>query len=178
MRAFTCSSFAQSRLEPNRGRTIASSVKIFLAALSFLVAMTSVAAAQSEGSGRALVVLNVLRLSADTERTGLGVVKQFRIPHPGVVRLRYAFKSDGDGSVTVLVASAINDNNLCNASTTSTTFQAKVCDVKVVAGDLIRVAANGSLDPFTFVQTDVTLKNVRLFWNVVNATSSGSMVAD
>src|SRR4051812_33614802 len=83
-----------------------------------------------EGPGRALAASNVLKLSADTQRSGFFIIKQFIVPYAGVVRLRYQFKSDGNGpqTVTVQVTGAIEFNNAsnCAATTTATTFQTKV----------------------------------------------------
>jgi hypothetical protein len=148
-----------------------------LAALASVAVAGTATAQVTQGPGRALQVSTTQRLAANTPRTGPFAVKEFVIPHQGVVRVRYQFKSDGNGSVSVSVSTATS-NNECGASTTSTTFQLKQCNVRVVAGDRLRVSGSGILDPFTFVQSNITLQNVRLFWDVVDATSTGAVLAD
>jgi hypothetical protein len=148
-----------------------------------IIMMMGGAVAQTEGPGRALIPSNVLRLSADTLRSGtFGVVKQFIVPHPGIVRLRYQFRSDGNGpqTVSVTVTTAIEGTNdgACSASTTLTTFQQKVCDIKVVAGDRVRIFATGVDNIEPPGSSKIFIRNVRLFWNVVDATSTGSVLID
>src|SRR6188508_2206209 len=88
-----------------KGRTMRHSIGGLAASVAFVIVMTGGAVAQTEGPGRALVASNVLRLSADTLRSGFSA-KDFIVPHAGVVRVRYTFKSDGTGSVSVSVSSA------------------------------------------------------------------------
>src|ERR1044071_7226363 len=116
----------------------------FVAALSFAGAGVGHAL---DGPGRALIVSNVLKLSADTQRSGFFIVKEFIVPYAGVVRMRYQFKSDGQGpqTITVGVSSSIDFNNSCGTSTSATTFQSGVCDLKVVAGDRVRFQAQGQM---------------------------------
>ena len=152
-----------------------------------LVAALSVISCSSagalEGQGRALAVSNTLRLSADATRSGLVVSKQFIVPYAGVIRLRYQFKSDGNGPQTVSVSVATAAENSvpdCSASTTATTFQTKVCDLRVVAGDRVTVFGSGMLniDPFDPGQSTVFLRNVRLFWNIIDSTGTGTVLLD
>jgi len=160
-------------------------MKMRLASLAAIVglglnfAATSGAVAQSEGPGRALVVSNVVRLSADTQRSGMfGVTKEFIVPHQGVVRLRYQVKrNDVAGGASVQVTTAIDSGPGCIISPTST-FQTKVCDLKVSAGDRVRVVGSTTMDTLTFTQPTIFLRNVRLHWNVVNATSTGAVLVD
>lgn len=165
------------------GAIMTSRIKLASAAILFSV-VSSGATAQSQGPGRALVASNDLRLSADTQRFGFFVVKQFIVPHPGTVRLRYQFKSDGSGpqtvSVTVTTAIELANDAACSATTTLTTFQTKVCDIKVVAGDRVRVEAHGLADFINppIGQSTVFIRNVRLFWKVIDATSAGSVLID
>jgi hypothetical protein len=154
------------------------SVKAFVSAMCLIAAMTNIASAQSEGPGRALVASNVLRLSADTLRTGQFITKEFIVPHAGIVRLRYQFRSDGTGTVSVSAGTSIDQNNSCSASTSSTAFQAKVCDIRVVAGDRLRVSGSSIMDPETFLFPNVSLRFARVSWNVVNASSTGAVLAD
>ena len=156
--------------------------KVTLLLTAIMSGATATESVALEGPGRALIASNVLKLSADTQRSGLIATKEFIVPYAGVVRLRYQFKSDGGGpqTVSVTVTTAIDFNNSsCNASTSATTFQSKACDVKVVAGDRLRVNAAGLMD-FNppFAQSSVFLRNVRLFWNVVDSTGTGAVLLD
>src|SRR4051812_15138016 len=77
-----------------------------------------ISATALDGPGRTLVASGVLKLSADTQRSGFLIIKQFIVPYAGVVRLRYQFKSDGQGpqTVSVQVTGAIESNNTSNCS--------------------------------------------------------------
>jgi hypothetical protein len=152
-------------------------------AVVLFVAATSGAIAQTQGPGRALVAADgAPKLSANTVRSGFAVQKQFIVPHPGIVRLKFQYRSDGAGpqTVSVSVTTAIEGINdaVCSVSTTMTTFQAHVCDVKVVAGDRVRVFAQGTFSSMPIGQSTVFIRNVRLHWNVVDAASTGSVLVD
>ena len=151
--------------------------RTLLSAIVIATVSAGGALAQTEGPGRALVASNVLKLAADTTRSGFSALKEFRVPHAGTVRLRYQFRSDGVGTVSVSVGSALETNSACGASTSSTTFQTKTCEFKVVAGDRIQVLASPFFIPPDPMPTPF-LRNVRLFWDVVNATSTGSVLID
>lgn len=151
--------------------------------IAVFVAVSTGANAQTEGPGRALIAADGRpKLSADTLQSGVAVQKHFIVPHPGIVRLKFQYKSDGGGpqTVSVSVTTAIEEPNdaVCSVSTTMTTFQSHVCDVKVVAGDRVRVIASGMFNPMPMGQSIVFIRNVRLYWNVVNATSAGSVLID
>jgi hypothetical protein len=153
--------------------------RFFLAAALFFVG-TGVGHAL-EGPGRALMASNVLKLSADTQRSGFFIVKEFIVPYAGVVRMRYQFKSDGLGPQTVTVSptTSIDFNNSCGTTTSATTFQNGTCDLKVVAGDRVRFQAQGQMAIFPATgQSTPTVRNVRLFWNVVDSAGTGSVLQD
>jgi len=153
-----------------------------LLALSLTAAGVGTAAQALEGPGRALIASNVLKLSADTQRSGFLIFKEFIVPYAGVVRVRYQYKSDGSGPQTVSlgITSAIDFNNTCGTSTSATTFQSGTCDLKVVAGDRVRLQAQGQMTFFPDPpgQSTPTVRNVRLFWNVVNSPGTGSVLQD
>lgn len=140
-------------------------------------AATSGAVAQANDPGLALKASNDLKLSADTLRSGFFVNKEFIVPHRGVIRVRYQLRHNGVSSASVSVTSSIDPNNSCGASAT-TSFVTKVCDLKVVAGDRVRVSGSGLLDPFTFMQSTISVRNVRLHWRVVDTTSAGEVLVD
>src|SRR5688572_21255644 len=79
------------------------------------------ASAQSEGPGRELVPSSVIRLSADTLRSGtLSVAKVFVVPYTGRVRASWQVKSnEPDKTATVSVASLIDS---CSNNSSSQTF--------------------------------------------------------
>jgi hypothetical protein len=170
---------------PDRYGEIGAIMKVRLVSLAAIVwlglnfATTSGAVAQTNDAGRALVVSNVVRLAADTQRSGMfGVTKEFIVPHQGVVRLRYQVRrNEVAGGASVQVTTAIDSGLGCIVSPTST-FQNKVCDLKVSAGDRVRVVGSTTMDFTTFTQPTIFLRNVRLHWNVVNATSIGAVLVD
>ncbi|HET7681394.1 MAG TPA: hypothetical protein VFK79_14825 [Xanthobacteraceae bacterium] len=120
--------------------------------------------------GRALVASNSLKLSADTLRSGSPATpfKQFIVPYAGVVRVTWQFRSDGTHTATAAITSNIHR---CDASTMLATFQAKTCDLRVVAGDLVQAQAIGEFVNPGF--STAHIRQVRVYYNVVNATGVG-----
>ena len=156
-------------------------MKVFItclvSGLALVVVTTSGAVAQTESPGLALVASNVVRLSADTQRSGFTVSKEFLVPQRGVIRVRYQLKHDGATSGSFSVASTLDPSNNCSASATLV-YVTKVCDLRVLAGDRVRVNGSGFLNVMPIAQSTVFLRNVRLHWNVVNATSAGEVLVD
>jgi hypothetical protein len=172
-------SFANDGIE--KGRTMRFFVGRLVSAGMVIIASAGAASAQTQGPGRALVASNVVTLSADTTRSGVAVSKEFFVPYAGTVRLKYQFRSDGQGpqSVNVAVTTAIESSNFaCNAGTTSTAFQTKSCDVKVVAGDRVRVSGTGFNSGDPPGQSTVFLRNVRLMFKVVDSAGTGAVLVD
>jgi hypothetical protein len=133
--------------------------------------------AQTNNTGRALVVSNILQLSADTERCSAPVLKQFIVPYGGTVRVRWFLKKSGaDGPVTAFVGSVING---CEpVITSSTTYEAHFCDLRVLAGDTVSVSGQGTFDPNTMLFSVPCLKNVRIYYNVINANGLGRVITN
>ena len=145
--------------------------------LVLAVAATNGAAAQTNNLGVALAASNVIRLSADTTRTGgLGMTKEFIVPYAGIVRVWWQIKSNESGKVATVSAAGQIGN--CTDSSTAQIFVTQSCDLRVVAGDRILVTASGQVDLVTFINSSVSLRNVRLKWNVVNATGAGAVLLD
>jgi hypothetical protein len=132
-----------------------------------------------EGPGRALAASNVLKLSADTTRSGLIANKEFVVPYSGVVRVKLQYRSDGNGpqNVSLAVNSTIHN---CPDSTTQTSFKAFTCDLRVVAGDRVRITATGfmTIYPDPPAQSTAFLRNVRLYWTVINSAGTGGVLLD
>lgn len=134
----------------------------------------TVAFGQTNDSGRALVASNALKLSADTERSGITTpVKKFIVPFAGIVRVRWQVKSDGSGGKVDANISSSIDN--CTSSTTAATYQQGQCNLRVVAGDLIDVTASSFLG---MSGATAFINNVRVFYNVVNNPGTGITLAD
>jgi hypothetical protein len=107
-----------------------------------------------------------------------GVAKEFIVPHQGVVRLKYDVKRNQvAGGASVQVTTAIDSGLGCVILPTAA-FQTKVCDLRVSAGDRVRVIGSTTMDTTTFTQPTIFLRKVRLHWNVVNATSTGAVLVD
>jgi hypothetical protein len=147
------------------------------AVLSFVI--TTGASGQTADVGRALVVSDRLRLSADTTRSGsdFTLVKQFIVPYAGVVRVKWQLKSDGSHDAFAFVESQIDSCPV--SSTTLATFETFSCKPRVVAGDLIEVTVRGeqvNIDPVAFSTGSV--RRVQLFFDVVNSSGQGKTLAD
>jgi hypothetical protein len=146
---------------------------------ALLLAAATSGASALEGPGRALAASNVLKLSADTTRSGLLASKEFVVPYAGVVRVKLQYRSDGNGpqNVSLAVNSTIHN---CSDSTTQTNFKAYSCDLKVVAGDRVRVTAMGFMTvyPDPPAQSAAYLRNVRLYWTIINSAGTGGVLLD
>jgi hypothetical protein len=136
------------------------------------------ASSQTADVGRVLVASNILKLSADTARSGTfqTAIKQFIVPYSGVVKVSWQLKSDGTHTATASINSRIQT---CNSTTTAATFQTASCNLRVVAGDGVQVWAQGQIIDFTtFTYSPTSIRQVRLFYNVVNSTGVGLVVSD
>ena len=146
---------------------------VFAAALSSAIASNT----NAQNLGKVLVVSNVLRLSADTERSGTNssTVKQFIVPYAGTVRVRWQIKSGHIGAFANLkVAGSIAS---CSSGTLSQTYQGGSCTLFVVAGDLVRAFVAGEdLGGGNF--SLAFMRNVRLYYNVVNSQGTGTVLND
>ena len=133
-----------------------------------------VAFGQTKGDGRALVASNVLKLRADTPRSGFAPLsKQFVVPFAGTARVRWQFKTDGSGPTAYLNINSEVDS--CVASTTAAAYQSGVCDLRVVRGGPISVTAYGGGLP---QGARVSMRNVRVFYNVVDHPGVGITLLD
>jgi len=149
-----------------------------LSAAVWSLAMASGASAQLNDAGRALVASNTLRLSADTLRTGgTTLVKEFIVPYAGVVRVKWEMRSGAAGkTATAIIASAID---ACTSTNSTTTFQMEQCDLRVVAGDSVKAHAQGEFVSMPVPGFSPTaMRNVRVYYNVVNATGTGKVVSN
>jgi hypothetical protein len=145
------------------------SVVALLAATALSSSFAPLALGQTNGNGKALVASNVLKLRADTPRsTAESVSKQFVVPFAGTVRVRWQFKSDGSGSMAYL--SIHSEVDSCFASTARSIYQAGMCDLRVMRGGPISVSAYGG--------PVVSIRNVRIFYDVVDHTGVGITLLD
>jgi hypothetical protein len=146
---------------------------VLAAALSFAAASS----AQAQNLGKVLVPSGVLRLSADTERSGTttSTTKQFVVPYAGTVRVRWQIKSGHKfAAAHIAVAGSIAK---CSGSTLSLTYDGDSCLLFVVAGDLVQVTVHGEdLGNGEFALG--YMRNVRLYYNVVNSPGTGSVLND
>ena len=127
-------------------------------------------------TGRALAPSNILKLSADTERFGtVTALKEFIVPYAGVVRVKWQAKSDrSDLPIDVFVVSKID---ICFTEVSATDYVTGQCDLRVREGDSVTVRGQGRIDStptFSFA----SIRNVRVYYNVKNATGNGSTVVD
>jgi hypothetical protein len=61
----------------------------------------------------------------------------------------------------------------CNVPTNSTTYQTDLCDIRVSAGDLLLVMASAQN-----MGTTAFVRNVRVFYNIVNFDGLGAVLQD
>jgi hypothetical protein len=141
------------------------------AVLSFFVAAD--ASSQTNDTGKALVPSNVLRASADAERSGGSVGYAFIVPFAGQVRIRWQFKSDGSGATARSGAGGMGHS--CQPSTTAATYQQGVCDARVMAGDRLSVGASSLASYRGHV---AYVRNVRIYYNVVDNLGTGTTLVD
>lgn len=145
---------------------------------AFLLVGFTQAIAQTEGPGRELTPSNVIRLSADTPRTGtLTVSKSFVVPYAGTVRASWQLRSNESGKTATVSVTSLIDG--CSNNSSAQTFVAQSCDLRVVAGDRVIVTASGQMDISTpGVNSSVSIKGVRLRWNVKNSAGTGTVLTD
>ena len=121
----------------------------------------------------ALVVSDNIQLTMDTAATGAGPVtaKEFVVPYAGRIRVTLQLKSDGshEGS-----AHAFSEIDFCTVTTMLATFETFTCQVRVLEGDLVKVAVAGQVSPLTFA----TIRRVRVFYDVVDASGLGKVLMD
>jgi hypothetical protein len=137
-----------------------------LAAAIFSSIIASGAYGLTADVGRALVASNVLRLSSDAELSGSGAIKAFIVPYAGVVRMRLQLRSDG---IDTALAEITSRPGSCSKSTTSASYQTFTCNLRVVAGDRVQAQIFGDA---------VTIRNVRVFYNVVDSSGVGKILMD
>lgn len=130
---------------------------------------------QNADIGRALVVSDNLRLSADTPRSGGQTsVKEFIVPYAGVVRVELQLKSDGSHLATARVTSLVAG---CDRSAKAATYKDFACNLRVAAGDRVKVQAEGeSLGGGSF--STAFIKNVRVFYDVVDSTGQSKILEE
>jgi hypothetical protein len=145
-------------------------LKTLLAAAVVTFAMASGATAQN--LGKVLVASGVLKLSADTERSGTNssTIKQFIVPYAGTVRVRWQIKATQTGAFANLKVEGQIAS--CSDSTLSKTYVGGTCVLYVVAGDMIRVSVSGESATLAY------MRNVRVYYNVVNAPGTGTVLND
>jgi hypothetical protein len=138
------------------------------AAVILSSAFATCASGQTSDIGRALVVSDNLRLSADTPRSGGAStpVKEFIVPYAGVVRVEFQLKSDGSHFATASVVSLIDTS--CDRFTKAATYK----DLRV-AGDSVRAQAFGESDVVS-----LSIRNVRVFYDVVDSTGLSKILQD
>ncbi len=119
-----------------------------------------------DGPGRAVVASNMVQLAvlpAQTSAAGNGITKGFIVPYSGTVRLTWEIKSmDGTPvSSTVLVEHLSTCESVF---TSSTTFAAQTCDIRVAGGQPVYLTALPSDG-----DSKVSLRYVRLRYTVVDS---------
>jgi len=140
-----------------------------LATIALSLSLAPLAFGQTNGNGKALVASNVLKLRADTPRSSAqSVSKEFVVPFAGTVRVRWQFKTDGSGAEGYLTIHSEVDS--CMASTRQATYQSGICDLRVVRGGPISVSAYGG--------PVVSIRNVRIFYDVVDHAGVGITLLD
>src|SRR3954471_21277457 len=129
-----------------KSRTVAPLLAAVLSAIiataAFGQAGTPRVVAPANDTGRMLVLSKTLQLSADTERSGIVVpAKTFFLPYPGQVRIRWQVKSDGSGNPATVTAGG--QLGACSSSNSTAAYRTGVCELRVVAGDILQVTAHG-----------------------------------
>jgi hypothetical protein len=144
-------------------------LKTLLAAVATLAAISGAAA---QNLGKVLVPSGVLKLSADTERSGTNssTIKQFIVPYSGTVRVRWKIKATQTGAFANLKVEGQIAS--CSDSTLSKTYEGGTCLLYVVAGDMIRVFVSGEGATLAY------MRDVRIYYNVVNAPGTGTVLND
>ena len=140
---------------------------------SLWLATTTGAVAQTEGPGRALAASNVLRLTADAQRSTTNsfpaTLKQFYVPYTGTVRVKWQSRtSDATSAATVFVSSRVAT---CIVPTNSLAFQGDQCDIRVSAGDLVTVGASAQN-----MGTTAFIRLVRVHYDVVDFNGLGAVL--
>jgi hypothetical protein len=131
------------------------------------------AISQTSDTGKALVPSNVLRASADAERSGGSVAYAFIVPFAGEIRIRWEFKSDGSGATARSEAGGLAYS--CEPSTTAATYQRGLCNARVMAGERLLVGV-GSLASYR--GHIAYIRNVRIYYNVVDNPGTGATLVD
>jgi hypothetical protein len=131
------------------------------------------ALSQTNDTGKALVPSNVLRASADAERSGGSVGHAFIVPFAGEVRIRWQFRSDGSGAAARSEAGGVGHS--CQSSTTAATYQQGVCDARVMAGDRLSVGASSLA---SYRGQIAYVRNVRIYYSVVDNVGAGTTLVD
>src|SRR5690242_6838741 len=118
-----------------------------------------------DAPGRALVASNAVQLRggpAQTSDPGGNVFNGFIPPYSGTVRLKWEVRSSDGAQVGVQIQ--VPHTSQCVDSTTSTSFVAQSCDLRVVGGFPITIEATAQGD----AGNTVTLRFLTLDYNVVN----------
>ena len=98
-----------------------------------------------DGPGRALTASNTLQIRggpAQTSLPGDSVFNGFIPPYSGTVRVKWEVRSSDGTQVSVNVSVA--HTSQCGDVTTSTSFVAQSCDLRVVGGFPIGIEANAT----------------------------------
>jgi hypothetical protein len=131
---------------------------------------------QTADIGRALVASNVLKLSADTARSGGSptTVKELFVPYGGVVRVKWQLRSNDTDTGMATITSATDS---CNSQTTHLAFQQFTCDLHVASADIVKVQVSGQIHTMpTIGFSTAVVRNVRIYYNVVNSTGLGKVL--
>jgi hypothetical protein len=137
---------------------------------------TTGAFSQTNDTGRVLVPSNALKLSANKERCGTTTLrKEFMVPYAGVVRVRWQLTGDGRALVSAEITSTIDR---CVSTNVTATYQQNTCDLRVLAGDLVQVSAGGSSPPDGSAISIACIKNVRIFFDAIDASGLGETLAN
>jgi hypothetical protein len=140
-------------------------------------AITTGASGQAPAPARVVVASNNVQVSADTERsvTFSEVVKEFRVRYSGKVRLKWMFKSDGSGDAAFADARSLID--VCSASTTSASYRPHTCELRVVAGDIIKVTLQGT-EKDGQTSSTAFIRKVRLHFDLIDALGAADVMLD
>ena len=131
------------------------------------------ASGQTNDTGKTLVPSNVLRASGAAERSGGSVGYAFIVPFAGEVRITWQFKSDGSGATARSGAGGVGHS--CQPSTTAATYQQAVCDARVMAGDRLSIGASSLASYRGHI---AYIRNVRIYYNVVDNPGTGATLVD
>lgn len=125
-----------------------------------------------EGPYRKLVTSGVEQFTMDTEQTGQTATKAFRVPYYGTISILVEMKSGTPGlTATASVTTAFGGPSVFGTTTSEVYGAHTITTLRVVAGDIVTILGNG-------VGTTVFLRNLKVYYDVVDADGTAEVVTD